>query len=200
MPNPIRLTERHITGLKILIHTVCLFLLAQVYYQGFSDQLGGDPVKAIIHFTGLTAFKLLLLTLCITPLSRWTRQGRLLRLRRLLGLYSFTYAVAHLGNYLVFDLQLDGSLMVKELTERPYIVVGMLAFVILLVLAITSIPRLVRKLGRRWKPLHQSIYVAAIAVGIHFLWSVKADITEPMIYLLLLAGLLLLRLPRRQRS
>jgi sulfoxide reductase heme-binding subunit YedZ len=193
------LSDRRILGLKLLIHSLCLYLLVQVYYLGFSDQLGGDPVKAIIHYTGLGALRLLLLTLCITPLSRFTRQSRLLRLRRLLGLYSFVWALAHLGNFVVFDLQLDAGLIIGELTERPYIVVGMLAWLILLALAITSLPRLVRALGRRWKPLHRGIYVAVCAAAIHFLWSVKADITEPLVYLLLTLALLTLRLPALQR-
>ncbi|NHN39629.1 protein-methionine-sulfoxide reductase heme-binding subunit MsrQ [Pseudomaricurvus alcaniphilus] len=187
------MSDRHVLLLKLLIHGLCLFFLLRVYYLGFSDQLGGDPVKAIIHFTGIGALNLLLLTLAVTPLSRWSHQGRLVRVRRLLGLYCFTYAAAHLVNFLTFDLQFNWPLIAEELTERPYIVVGLCAFIILLLLAITSIPPLVRALGRRWKLLHSWIYIAVLLVCLHFTWSVKADITEPMIYLAITLVLLATR-------
>ena len=185
-----QLANWHIIALKTLIHLVCLYLLADVYYRGFNDQLGGDPVEAIIHFTGKGALNLLLLTLLVSPLSRMTHQSRLIRVRRLLGLYAFTYALAHLLNYISFDLQFNWRLIAEELTERPYIVVGLSAFVILLALAITSLPALVRRMGPRWKMLHRWIYVAVTLVCIHFWWSVKADITEPLIYVVMASVLL----------
>lgn len=188
-----QLSPRHIFFLKLFIHGVSLFLLGRAYYLGFTDQLGGDPVKAIIHYTGIGAFNLLLLTLTISPLSRLTRQFRLMGVRRLLGLYCFAWACCHLGNYLYFDLQMDASLIGEELTKRPYIVVGLLAFTILLALAITSIPALVRALGARWRIIHKGVYIALVAVCIHFLWSVKADITEPVIYTVAAVALLMFR-------
>ena len=186
--------NRHLVALKIVIHVLSLGFLVYAYYLGFSDQLGGDPAKAIIHYTGTGALNLLLLTLCVTPASRYFRQVRLVRVRRLLGLYCFLWALAHLTNFVVFDLQLNSTLLVTELTKRPYILVGMGTFLILLTLAITSIPVLVRVLGRRWKPLHRFIYVAALGACVHFYWSVKADVGEPLIYFLAVGILLLLRL------
>lgn len=180
-------------ALRLLAHGLCLGLLARVYYLGFSDQLGGDPVEAIIHYTGKGALNLLLLTLLAAPLSRWLRQPRLMRLRRPLGLYSALWATAHIGNYLTFDLQFDWPLVASELVQRPYIVVGLTAFVILLVLAITSLPALVRRLGRRWRTLHSGIYLALVLVCVHFWWSVKALEPEPLIYALLAGVLLSLR-------
>ena len=186
--------ERHVIALKVVIHLLGFGLLARVYYLGFSDQLGGDPAKAIIHYTGIGALNLLLLTLCVAPASRFFRQMRLVRLRRLLGLYCFVWALAHLVNFVVFDLQLDAALLATELTQRPYILVGMGTFLILLVLAITSLPALVRAMGRRWKMLHRFIYVAAVGACVHFYWSVKADVGEPLIYSVAVAVLLILRL------
>jgi len=190
-----KLTDRQVIVLKVLIHAVCLYYLADIYYRGFNDQLGGDPVSEIIHFTGLGVLNLLFLTLLVSPLVRYTKQPRLMRVRRLLGLYAFTYAVAHVFNYISFDLQFDWSLVASELFKRPYIVVGLIAFLLLLSLAITSIPALVRKMGIYWKVLHRWIYVATLLGCIHFYWSVKADITEPLIYFFILVILLL---PRRK--
>ena len=192
------INDRHVAALKIVIHMFSLGLLVRAYYLGFSDQLGGDATKAILHYTGIGALNLLLLTLCISPASRYFRQAKLIRLRRLLGLYCFLWALAHLVNFVVFDLQLDAVLLVSELTKRPYIVVGMVTFLILLALAITSLPVLVRALGRHWKPLHRLIYVAAVAACIHFYWSVKADVSEAVIYFLAVSFLLFLRVRKRK--
>ncbi len=197
-PNAVQ--DRHVIALKALIHLLCLGLLARAYYLGFSDQLGGDPVKAIIHYTGIGALNLLLLTLSVTPLSRLLKQARLLRLRRLLGLYCFAWALAHLVNFALFDVQMDVDLLLTELTKRPYIVVGMCAFVILLALALTSIPAAMRAMGRRWKTLHRLVYLAALCVCVHFYWSVKADVTEPVLYFLALFLLLALRVPIARRK
>jgi len=190
-PNVI--TGNHLLGLKVVIHVLSLALLARAYYLGFSDQLGGDPVKAIIHYTGIGALNLLLLTLSVTPVSHLLKQRQLVKLRRLLGLYCFTWAVAHLVNFVAFDLQFDPALLVTELTQRPYIVAGMGVFLILLMLAITSLPSLVRATGRHWKTLHRCIYLAALGACVHFYWSVKADVSQPLLYFVITVALLALR-------
>ena len=182
-------------ALRLLVHGLSLAWLGWVYYLGFSDQLGGDPVEAIIHYTGKGALHLLMLTLLVAPFSRWLKQPRLMRLRRPLGLYSALWAVAHVSNYLTFELQFDWGLIASELVKRPYIVVGLTALLILLVLAVTSLPKLVRKLGRRWRTLHSGIYLALMLVCVHFWWSVKGFELEPLIYGLV--ALVLLSLKRR---
>lgn len=181
--------------LQLLVHGFSLAWLGWAYYLGFSDQLGGDPVEGIIHYTGKGALHLLMLTLLVAPLSRWLRQPRLMRLRRPLGLYSALWAIAHISNYVIFDLQFDWPLIASELVQRPYIVVGLTALLILLVLTVTSLPRLVRKLGRRWRTVHSGIYLALVLVCVHFWWSVKGFELEPLIYGL--AALALLSLKRR---
>ncbi|MFT5023237.1 MAG: sulfoxide reductase heme-binding subunit YedZ, partial [Colwellia sp.] len=110
---------------KIFVHLAAFLPLANAYYLAFTDQLGADPVEAIIHFTGIGAFNLLLLSLMITPLSKRFKISILLKVRRLVGLYSFTYAFLHLTNFLVFEVQFDWSLFVSEILERPYITIGM---------------------------------------------------------------------------
>ena len=179
--------------LKLCIHLTALLPLINVYYQAIIVQVFVDPVKMVIHFTGIGAFNLLLVTLLISPLAQYFKQGVLMQTRRLLGLYSFLYALLHLLNFIAFDLQFDFGLLVNEIIKRPYITLGMLAFILLSLLAVTSFNYIRRRLGRRWQSLHNSIYLVVILVAIHFYWSVKSDIIEPSIYIIFSLLLLSLR-------
>lgn len=190
---PNTITHQHTNWLRLALHLVCIFILVQAYMRALNDTIGGDPVESLIHFYGLGALRLLLLSLLITPLVRYFRQSAVMRLRRPLGLYAAAYAVAHFAVYIVYELQFDWPQVFSELVKRPYITVGFVALVILLVLAVTSLPRLVRRLGRRWKPLHNMVYLAALLICTHFLWSVKADIVEPGLYFVMLIVLLYMR-------
>ncbi|GAC32781.1 protein-methionine-sulfoxide reductase heme-binding subunit MsrQ [Paraglaciecola polaris] len=194
-----KLKPAHLPWLKLSIHLGALIPLVLTYYQAFSDQLGGDPVTALLHFTGLGAFKLLLLSLTITPLARTFKQGLLINVRRLLGLYSFAYAFAHLVSYVLFDLQLDWTLLLSEIIKRPYITVGFAAWLILFSLTLTSTKKAQRSLGRRWQTLHNFVYLAVSLVALHFLWSVKSGLAEPLIYMVMSAALLLYRRDKLQR-
>ncbi|MFQ3195770.1 MAG: sulfoxide reductase heme-binding subunit YedZ [Colwellia sp.] len=178
---------------KLFIHLAALLPLVNAYYLAFTDQLGADPVEAIIHFTGIGAFNLLLLSLAITPISKRFKISLLVKVRRLVGLYSFTYALLHLTNFLVFEVQFDWLLFLNEIIDRPYITIGMAGLLILLTLAITSVSALKKRMGKNWQKLHNWVYLAVIFVGIHFYWSVKSDIIEPSIYLFISIMLLALR-------
>lgn len=179
--------------LKALIHALAASPLFWLYYHAFTDQLGADPVEAVIHFTGIGALNLLLITLLIAPLARQANLPFLLRCRRMLGLYAFAYALCHILNFLLFEVQLDLQLFVQELLQRSYIIVGMLAFLVLGALAITSINPLRRKMGHHWQSLHNLIYLAALLILIHFYWSLKSGVTEPLIYFFLFVLLMLFR-------
>ena len=178
---------------KLFIHFAALLPLVNAYYLALTDQLGADPVESIIHFTGIGAFNLLLLSLAITPISKRFKISILLKVRRLVGLYSFTYALLHLLNFLFFEVQFDWSLFLNEIIDRPYITIGMVGLLTLLALAITSIPILKKRMGKNWQKLHNWVYLAAVLVGIHFYWSVKSEIIEPSIYLFITVTLLALR-------
>jgi sulfoxide reductase heme-binding subunit YedZ len=171
--------------LKITIHLMSLLPLLALYVLAFDDQLGADPVKEVIHFTGMGAFNLLLISLLITPIAKKYRQGYLLQTRRLLGLYSFTYALCHLLSFLAFEVQFDLELFLNEIIDRPYITVGMVALIILFSLAITSLASLKRKMGKNWQKLHNWVYLALLLIALHFFWSVKSDIVEPAIYFII---------------
>lgn len=189
-----KLISKHkVKLLKIFIHLAALLPIINAYYLAFTDQLGADPVEALIHFTGIGAFNLLLLSLAITPISKRFKLSLLLKVRRLVGLYSFVYAFCHLANFLVFEVQFDWLLFINEIVKRPYIAVGMAGLLILLSLAVTSISILKRRMGKRWQKLHNWVYLAVVLVGIHFYWSVKSEVIEPSIYLIITLVLLSLR-------
>jgi sulfoxide reductase heme-binding subunit YedZ len=185
--------------LKITIHMMAFLPLLALYLLAFTDQLGADPVEDVIHFTGIGAFNLLLISLLITPIAKKYRQGYLLQTRRLVGLYSFTYALFHLLNFLVFEVQFDLELFFGEIIDRPYITVGMSAIIILFSLAVTSITALRRKMGKNWQKLHNWVYIAVLLIALHFFWSVKSDIVEPMIYVAMAVFLLCLRKDKIKR-
>ncbi len=164
-----------------------------------SRLLRGDyvnPAEALEHATGLTALWLLLGSLMATPLRRLTGRPGWTRLRRPLGLWAFGYALIHLCCYLVFDQSLLWREIGGDILERPYITVGFAAFVLLLLLALTSPERVMRRLGgARWRRLHQAVYWAAVLAVFHFFWLVKRDITAPFLAAMTLLLLLLLRRP-----
>lgn len=197
--SPIKLNHQHIIGLKVLIHLAALLPFGYTFYQAAVDQLGGDPVEALLHFSGISAFNLLLLSLLVSPLAKFTKQSLLLKVRRLLGLYAFSYALAHLCIYILFELQLDWSLLASEIIKRPYITVGFAALLILLALALTSTQAAQRRLKRRWQQLHNWVYLAVLLIALHFIWSVKSDISEPLIYWALTLFLLAQRRTKLQQ-
>lgn len=185
--------------LKAIIHLFALFPLLNLYFLAFSDELGADPVEAVIHFTGIGAFNLLLISLSVTPLAKIAKQGYLLQTRRLLGLYTFAYALCHILNFLAFEVQFSGELFLSEVIERPYITIGMIGFLLLTALAVTSFDKLKRKMGKSWQKLHNFSYLIAVFVTVHFYWSVKSDVTSPIFYGLLTLILLLFRYKKLKR-
>jgi sulfoxide reductase heme-binding subunit YedZ len=166
-----------------------LSMLAGVF--GIAGQrLGADPVEELLLTCGKTALKLLLLTLAVTPLARIAHRPQLLRLRRMLGLFAFAYAALHFAVYLALDRAFDASMVVEDITRRPYITIGFTALLLLLPLAATSTQRMMRRLGRRWQHLHRLVYLIAILGVWHYYWQVKRDVTEPLVYAGILAVLL----------
>jgi len=192
-------SESKIFFLKLLIHVGALLPLVNLYFLAFKDELGVDPVETVIHFTGIGALNLLLLTLSVTPIVKTFRQGYLLKTRRVLGLYAYTYAVFHLLNFLAFEVQFDGALFISEVIKRPYITVGMVAFFLLTAMAITSINKLKRKMGKSWQTLHNVNYLIILLVTIHFYWSVKSELTSPLFYIVVAIVLLFFRYKKIKR-
>jgi sulfoxide reductase heme-binding subunit YedZ len=186
-------------GLKAAAHALALWPLALLAHGAFTDTLGADPVAALTHGTGDWALRLLLLSLAMTPLRRLLGQPWPIRFRRLVGLYAFFYACLHLSIYLVLDLGGYWTQIFEDIAKRPYITVGFGAWLLLLPLALTSTRGWIRRLGRRWGQLHRLVYVAGGLAVLHFLWLVKSDLREPLVYAAVLALLLGLRLWCRLR-
>jgi len=186
---------------KPVLWVAGLVPLAWQIWAFVTDHLEAEPVKGMEHFTGRTALVILFITLCITPLRRLTGWNGIIKLRRLIGLFAFFYAVIHFTIFLVFDLELSFGRLAGEVVKRPYITVGFSALLMLTALAITSPQAMVRKLGgKRWRALHRLIYVAAIAGVLHYWWLVKADIRQPAAYAVVVGILLLIRLVWAVRS
>lgn len=187
---------RGLVAAKTLVHLLCLAPAAWLGWRIWLEfstgdgGLGADPVAAIEHELGIWALRLLLATLAITPLRHWTGQTVLLRFRRMLGLYAFAYATLHLTAYLVLDLRGYWAQVFEDIAERPYITVGMAAWLLLVPLALTSTKAAIRALGRNWARLHKLVYAIAVLAVLHFWWLVKSDIREPLLYAAILAVLL----------
>ena len=178
-----RLTIKQITGLKVLLHLATFLPLVWLFFALNQGWLSADPAKDIQHFTGRMALKLLLATLLVTPLARYGKQPLLIRTRRMLGLWCFAWASLHLLSYYLLELGVDNlRLLGSELISRPYLLLGITSWIVLLALALTSFQRAQRKLGARWQTLHNFIYLVAILAPIHYIWSVKVISPQPLIY------------------
>jgi sulfoxide reductase heme-binding subunit YedZ len=169
------------------------------FYLGLLDQLGADPMKTLEQTLGLWALRFLIVTLTITPL-RELGGVNLLRYRRALGLLAFYYALMHLTTYIVLDQGLNFSAIWADILKRPYITIGMLAFSILVPLAVTSNNAMVRRLGgAAWARLHRWVYLAGAAAAVHFVLVVKSWPAEPLIYAAIICVLLVYRVVKRLR-
>ena len=192
---------------KPVVFVACAWPLAELSWATYQllsgadiDVLGADPTKALLHETGEVALALLLLSLTVTPVRRLFGANRLQRVRRMIGVWSFVYALTHLGVYLYFD-QLCYSASTcrfndiwQDILKRPFIFVGQLGFLCLLLLALTSTAGAVRRLKKNWVRLHRLAYVAAVAGVIHFIWIQKSDISEPLNWAAWLAVLFAVRI------
>lgn len=189
-----RLSAKQITWLKVVLHLAGLLPFLWLFWAINNGGLSADPVKDIQHFTGRTALKFLLAALLVTPLARYAKQPLLIRTRRLLGLWCFAWATLHLTSYALLELGIHNlGLLGRELITRPYLTLGIISWLILLALTLTSTPAAQRKLGKRWQLLHNFVYLVAILAPIHYLWSVKILSPQPIIYALLALLLLACR-------
>ena len=169
--------------------------LAWMIWRTVQGDLGANPIEKLEGETGRWTLRLLAASLAITPLIAVTRWGWLIPQRRFLGLAAFTYACLHLSIYIGVDNFFDVDDIVKDVLKNLWVTLGMAAFLMLLPLALTSTKASIKRLGgKRWNQLHRLVYPAAVAGCIHFFWAVKKDKTEPLIYMVIFAGLFALRL------
>lgn len=176
---------------KIVIFINSLVPLALLAWDAYFGNLGANPIEYFLRTTGVLTLIFLLITLLITPLRKIYGWNQLVKFRRMLGLYAFFYGFLHLVTYSIFDKSLDISAIVGDIWQRPFIAVGMAAFVLLIPLAVTSTNGMIKRLGgKNWQKLHRLTYFAAIAGVIHFFMIQKSDYFYPILFGLVLAILL----------
>ena len=188
--------------IKPLLFIACLLPLMWLVARAFEvgGTLGANPVEMIQDTLGQWGLRFLVITLAITPLRDWFNASWLISLRRMLGLFAFTYVLLHFLTWLVLDQGLYWSGVLADIAKRPFITIGFLALVLLTPLAITSTNKMMRRLGKRWKTLHRLVYLIAILGVWHYYWQVKADVREPLIYAAIVAVLLGWRFWKSRRS
>jgi len=199
---PMQETTPPVARLKLALFLLALLPLGRLLWAAWTGDFGPNPVEFVQRWTGTWTFNFLLLTLCITPLRVWTQWHWLLRLRRMLGLFTFFYATLHFLSFIGFDHSFDVDAIARDIFKRPFVTVGFAAFVLLIPLAATSNQWAIRKLGgRRWQELHRNVYLIGILAVVHYFWLVKATaLLWPLAYSVALAFLLGWRVRERRRK
>ena len=179
--------------IKPALFLICAAPFYFLVINAITDNLGVNPVETLTHETGEWALRFLLFTLCITPLRRLTHANWLIKLRRMLGLFAFFYAVLHFITYVWLDQFFDWQEILIDIPKRPFITIGFVSLVLLIPLVITSTNAMQRRLKKKWLMLHKLIYVIPMLVVIHFIWSLKADYSEPLFYTFIFLVLMSMR-------
>ncbi len=190
---PSVLTPRALAAVRAVVFTLAAVPLALLIQRGVAGDLGANPVEEILRWLGTWTLVLLLVTLAVTPARRLTGWTWLVRLRRMLGLYSFFYATLHVVAFVWFDHWFDWTSILADILKRPYLTFGFVAFALMVPLALTSTQAMVRRLGgRNWQRLHRSVYLIGVLGVLHYWFHklAKNDLSEPMIYAAVLAVLL----------
>ena len=181
---------------KPLVFLLCLIPAIHIAGDAFGilGSLGANPVEELQDRFGIWALRFIMIALAVTPLRRITGWTSLIRFRRMLGLFAFFYALLHFLTWLFLDQGLLLPAIIEDIAKRPFITIGFAALVLLLAMAVTSTAGMRRRMGRRWQKLHYSVYAVGLLGVWHYWWQVKSDITEPLIYAIILCVLLGLRL------
>ena len=169
--------------LKALLICVGLVPFLLLLLATFNDQLGANPIQTLHFSLGDWALRFLMIGLALTPIKIITQQAWPLRYRRILGLLAFFYASLHVLVYVALDLSWSWTAFVDEVPKSPYILLGLLTYLLLVPLAMTSTKAMQKRLARRWLTLHKLVYVAALTACLHYVWLVKLDISQPLLYL-----------------
>lgn len=190
--------KRRLLLLKGLVWLLGLAPAVWLVWRGFTERLGANPIEEVLHRLGDTVLIVLLVTLSVTPLRRLTGWNILAPLRRPIGLFGFFYLTMHFLWYGVVDQTLDFEFIIEDIVERPYILAGFTAWLLLIPLAITSTRGWIRRLRKNWKRLHRLVYLSTGLGVLHFYWQVKADTYWPIVATTVLIVLMLLRIRRRR--
>ena len=187
------LTQINQRYLKIVIFTLSLVPIFYIIYQILTNQLGPEPIKDITHHTGKWTLYFIVITLAMTPLKKITKLNIWINYRRMFGLFIFFYASVHLMTYIGLDYRFDLTSIGDDIIKKKYIFIGFAAWLLLIPLAMTSNKRMIKILKDKWKKLHRLIYIISLFGSIHYLWLVKRDLTEPLVFLSIILILLTFR-------
>jgi len=197
MDNTIGYMSKYI---RIIVHICALSPLLTLFWDLRSDNLSVNPIQDITFRTGKPALILLVLVLSVTPLRKWYGLHSLIQFRKMLGLYAFTYASLHFLVFVGLDYGFDIELLRSSVFKKPYVVLGFLAYLTLVPLAITSTLGWIRRLGKYWKLLHRLVYLTGILAIAHYIWAVKSDIRQPLLFAVVTCVLLFARIPVFNRT
>lgn len=198
---PARLSPKQALILKVVLFILSLGPFVRLAVGALTNNLGTNPVELLTRSTGTWTLVFLCITLGITPVRKLTGWNWLSQYRRMLGLFAFFYVCLHFTTYIWFDQYFDVQSIIKDVIKRPFITVGFLAFVLLIPLAVTSNNYLTRKLGaKRWQALHRLVYLIGILGVVHYWWLVKRDLTQPIIYAVIVTVFLVARLIWRNKK
>lgn len=193
-PNRYLLKVNKAALLKPFVFILCLIPLLNLVWSGFNQGLGVNPAETIIRSLGDWALYFLLFTLSVTPLRKTLGLSVLIRIRRMLGLFVFFYVCLHLTAYVWFDQFFDWDEIIKDIIKRPFITLGFATFILLIPLVFTSTNKMMKRLKKRWKTVHQLIYPISIMGTVHYFWMTRADFRQPALIAAILAALLGYRL------
>jgi sulfoxide reductase heme-binding subunit YedZ len=180
-------------AIKVIVFLLSLLPFLLLANDAVNDQLGANPIEALHFGFGDWALRFLCIGLALSPIKTITAQSWPLRFRRMMGLFAFFYASLHLLVFIVLDLSLSWTAFKDEVPKSPYILMGLLTYLLLLPMAVTSTKKMQKRLGRSWIKLHKLVYVAGVAALVHYFWLVKKDYTEPLIYAVVIGVLLAIR-------
>lgn len=188
------LGKKHWAAIKTVVFILSLVPFGWLVYGAINDELGANPIEALHFGFGDWALRFLCISLVLTPIKTITGQSWPTRFRRMMGLFAFFYAISHLLVFVVLDLSLSWEAFKDEVPKSPYILMGLLTFLLLFPLAVTSTKKMQKRLGRSWLTLHRLVYLAGLTALVHYFWLVKADYTEPLIYAAVISILLGIRI------
>lgn len=180
--------------IKISIFLLSLAPFLLLIIDTLHNQLGANPIETLHFRLGDWALRFLCISLTLTPLKKLLNQSWPIRFRRMMGLFAFFYASLHFLVYIVLDLSLSWANFIDEVPQSPYVLVGLLTFLLLIPLALTSTKTMQSRLGKHWRQLHKLVYIAGISAVTHYLWLVKSDLSEPLFYTAVVSILLGIRL------
>jgi len=189
-----KLSKSYWALIKIIVFLVSLMPFALIIKASISNQLGPNPIEALHFYLGDWALRFLCISLALTPLKKIIKYSWPIRFRRMMGLFSFFYASLHFLVYISLDLSFSWDTFIDEVPQSPYILVGLFTYMLLTVLTLTSTKSMQKRLGKHWRKLHKLVYIAGISAVVHYLWLVKSDLSEPLLYAAIIIALLGFRL------